>query len=105
MQEQRQNQSTGKSILCWLITAAVIIIAVILLWPLFFSPQPEIPSEMIPLPSEETTAGEDITEQLSEGTTIGEIGQDIDSLEKEAEDLLQGLEDELQQMEQELEQL
>jgi len=100
MQEQRQNQSTGKSILCWLITAAVIIIAAVLLWPLFFSPEPEIPSEMIPLPQ-----GEDITEQLSEGTTIGEIGQDIDSLDDEAEKLLQDLESELQQMEQELEQL
>lgn len=107
MQEQRQNQSTGKSILYWLVTAAVIIVAAIFLWSLslFFSPQPELPSEMIPLPQEETTAGEDITEQLSEGTTIEEIKQDLESLEEGAEKLLEDIEAELQQMEQELEQL
>jgi flagellar basal body-associated protein FliL len=105
MQEQGQNQSTGKNIFCWLITAAVIIIAVILLWPLFFSSEPELPSEVIPPLQEETTADEDITEQLSEGTTTGEIMQDLEALEQEAKKLLQDIETELQRMEQEAEQL
>jgi len=106
MQEQIQKQSSGKSIFCWLITAAVIIVAAILLWPLFFAPEPEFPSGATPVPQEEEIAAEeDITEKLTEGTTIEEIKQDLESLKEETERLLRDIETELQQMEQELEQL
>jgi flagellar basal body-associated protein FliL len=106
MQEQIQKQSSGKSIFCWLITAAVIIVAAIFLWPLFFASEPEFPSDTTLVPQqEEATAEEDISGQLTEGTTIEEIKQDLESLKEETEKLLGDIEAELQQMEQELEQL
>lgn len=103
MQEQTQKQSSGKSLIFWLIVVAVIIIAGVSLWYFLFVPEIEIPSGVTPVV--ETLPISDITEQLTEGTTIEEIGQDLETIETEADKLLQDLEAELERIQRELNQL